>query len=304
MVQEQEAAKAKFTQQKSQIEADTAVIKAKGEAESIRIRGEALKLTPAFIELQIVEKWDGKAPLVIGGASGGGANMLLPLTDLQKQRAPIKIHEPALNCVSKTDCFIGGTRRAGSDFPARAWIRGNGRARIALSLVDRSAIGAGCVADLGIGEKEEIIGSRRFCVLLPSHNRLAFAAHNLARDFDVRDIAAIGHVKHQIVKHQIKHELLNQPAQCPRARAFFQRLRREFALRVRREFQFHAFHRHELGKLFRQRILRFGENGNHLTLGQSASVVTMGKRPTNSGMKPAFNKSSGSMCDKISSRKA
>lgn len=86
MVQEQEAAKAKFTQQKAQIEADTAVIKAKGDAESIRIRGEALKLTPAFIELQIVEKWDGKAPLVIGGPSGGGANMLLPLTDLQKQR--------------------------------------------------------------------------------------------------------------------------------------------------------------------------------------------------------------------------
>lgn len=87
MVQEQEAAKAKFTQQKSQIEADTAVIRAKGEAESIRIRGEALKLTPAFIELQIVEKWDGKAPLVINGNGVSGANILLPLTDLQKQRA-------------------------------------------------------------------------------------------------------------------------------------------------------------------------------------------------------------------------
>jgi prohibitin 2 len=87
MVQEQEAAKAKFTQQKTQIEADTAVIKAKGEAESIRIRGEALKQTPAFIELQIVEKWDGKAPLVINGNGASGANILLPLTDLQKQRA-------------------------------------------------------------------------------------------------------------------------------------------------------------------------------------------------------------------------
>jgi prohibitin 2 len=87
MVQEQEAAKAKFTQQKTQIEADTAVIRAKGEAESIRIRGEALKLTPAFIELQIVEKWDGKAPLVVGGNTGGGVNMLLPLADLEKKRA-------------------------------------------------------------------------------------------------------------------------------------------------------------------------------------------------------------------------
>jgi prohibitin 2 len=85
MVQEQEAAKAKFTQQKAQIEADTVVIKAKGDAESIRIRGEALKETPAFIDLQIVEKWDGKAPMVYGGGTGG-VNMLLPLADLQKQR--------------------------------------------------------------------------------------------------------------------------------------------------------------------------------------------------------------------------
>jgi prohibitin 2 len=86
MVQEQEAAKAKFTQQKTQIEADTAVIKAKGEAESIRIRGEALKENPSFIQLQIVEKWDGKTPLVVGN-SAGGANMLLPMSDLQKQSA-------------------------------------------------------------------------------------------------------------------------------------------------------------------------------------------------------------------------
>ena len=87
MVQEQEAAKAKFTQQKAQIEADTVVIKAKGDAESIRIRGEALKETPAFIDLQIVEKWDGRAPLYVGGAGSGGVNMLLPAVDLQKSRA-------------------------------------------------------------------------------------------------------------------------------------------------------------------------------------------------------------------------
>ncbi|HTJ77515.1 MAG TPA: prohibitin family protein [Rariglobus sp.] len=79
MVQEQEAAKARFTQQKAQIEADTAIIKAKGEAEAIRIRGEALKDTPGLIQLQIVEKWDGKAPLVIGGGENTGTNFILPL---------------------------------------------------------------------------------------------------------------------------------------------------------------------------------------------------------------------------------
>lgn len=86
MVQEQEAAKARFTQQKAQIEADTAIIKAKGEAEAIRIRGEALRDTPGLIQLQIVEKWDGRAPLVIGGGAGGDgaapANFILPLNQL------------------------------------------------------------------------------------------------------------------------------------------------------------------------------------------------------------------------------
>jgi prohibitin 2 len=67
MVQEQEAAKAKYIQQRAQIEADTAVIQARGEAESIRIRGQALKDDPAFVDLKIVDKWDGTTPLVIGG---------------------------------------------------------------------------------------------------------------------------------------------------------------------------------------------------------------------------------------------
>jgi prohibitin 2 len=82
MVQEQEAAKARFTQQKAQIEADTAIIRAKGEAESIRIRAEAIKDNPGLIQLQIVEKWDGRSPLVIGGSGaegGNGANILLPI---------------------------------------------------------------------------------------------------------------------------------------------------------------------------------------------------------------------------------
>ncbi|HYP16014.1 MAG TPA: prohibitin family protein [Opitutus sp.] len=81
MVQEQEAAKARFTQQKAQIEADTAIIRAKGEAEAIRVRAEAIRDNPGLIQLQIVEKWDGKAPLVIGGGAegGNGANILLPI---------------------------------------------------------------------------------------------------------------------------------------------------------------------------------------------------------------------------------
>ena len=85
MVQEQEAAKAKFTQLKAQIEADTAIIRAKGEAEAIEVRGEALSATPDFIKLQILQNWNGRSPLVVGG---GGSNVLLPLEELSRRAAP------------------------------------------------------------------------------------------------------------------------------------------------------------------------------------------------------------------------
>ncbi len=97
MVQEQEAAKSKFFQQRAQIEADTAVIQAKGEAESIRIRGQALKDTPAFVDLKIVDKWDGLAPLVVGASDG----LVFQLQELERIRASIQPHaQPSPNVAS------------------------------------------------------------------------------------------------------------------------------------------------------------------------------------------------------------
>jgi prohibitin 2 len=78
MVQEQEANKAVFEQQKAQIDAQIAVVRARGEAESIRIRGEALAKSPELIGLEIVRKWNGRVPRAVGGGIGG-AQMLLPL---------------------------------------------------------------------------------------------------------------------------------------------------------------------------------------------------------------------------------
>jgi len=80
MVQEQEAARARFTKQQTQTEANTVVIKARGEAESINLRGKALRENPSIIDLQIVERWDGITPLVVG-PTASGASMLLPLGD-------------------------------------------------------------------------------------------------------------------------------------------------------------------------------------------------------------------------------
>lgn len=85
MTQREEAERARFVQRQAEIEAQTVIIKAKGDAESIDIRGKALRESPAFLKLQIVERWDGTSPLVIGGASGTGANVLMPLNDLMRR---------------------------------------------------------------------------------------------------------------------------------------------------------------------------------------------------------------------------
>ncbi len=102
MVQEQEAEKAKFTQLKAQIEANTAIIRAKGEAEAIQVRGTALRANPDFIKLQILQNWNGRSPLVVGG-SGDGGNILLSLEDLIRRstatapqvRRPVANPDPA-----------------------------------------------------------------------------------------------------------------------------------------------------------------------------------------------------------------
>jgi prohibitin 2 len=89
MVAEQQAAQARFSQMQSQVEAETAVIKAKGDAEAIRVRGEALKLNPAFLRLQMVERWNGKAPLVVPvGVNNNGAALLMPMGAVETPVGP------------------------------------------------------------------------------------------------------------------------------------------------------------------------------------------------------------------------
>jgi prohibitin 2 len=80
MVQEQEASKAKFTQLKAQIEADTTIIRARGEAEAIAVRGEALRANPAFIKLEMVQNWNGRSPLVVGSENAGNLLLQAPQT--------------------------------------------------------------------------------------------------------------------------------------------------------------------------------------------------------------------------------
>jgi prohibitin 2 len=99
MVQEQEASKAKFTQLKAQIEAETAIIRARGEAEAIGVRGTALSANPEFIKLQILQTWNGKSPLVVGA---GGSNVMMSLEDLARRAVPASAPRPAPRDLSPT----------------------------------------------------------------------------------------------------------------------------------------------------------------------------------------------------------
>ncbi len=75
MVQQQEAEKAIFKMQQAKTDAETLIIKATADAESIRIQGEALEKAPKLVELKMVEKWNGVSPQVVGA----GSSIMLPL---------------------------------------------------------------------------------------------------------------------------------------------------------------------------------------------------------------------------------
>ena len=49
--------------------AESTLLKAKAEAEAIRIKGDALRENPRLIELSAIEKWDGKLPQFVGSGS-------------------------------------------------------------------------------------------------------------------------------------------------------------------------------------------------------------------------------------------
>src|SRR5450631_720424 len=61
-VAQQRAEQAKYELQQAEVEAEKKVASAKGEAEAIQIRGDALAKNPAVIELELINKWDGKSP--------------------------------------------------------------------------------------------------------------------------------------------------------------------------------------------------------------------------------------------------
>jgi prohibitin 2 len=81
-VAQQRAEQAKYELQQAQVEADKKVAEARGEAEAIQIRGDALAKNPQVIDLELINKWDGKAPETLvtsGGTSTSAATIILPI---------------------------------------------------------------------------------------------------------------------------------------------------------------------------------------------------------------------------------
>ncbi|OYW97104.1 MAG: stomatin/prohibitin-like protein [Caulobacter vibrioides] len=66
---EQEALAAKALEAKETALANAAVAKARGEAEAIRIKGEALRANPQVLQQLAIEKWNGEMPKVTSGGT-------------------------------------------------------------------------------------------------------------------------------------------------------------------------------------------------------------------------------------------
>jgi len=79
VVREQEALAKKYELEKATKDAEITMVQARAEAESVKIKGEALKDAPSVVELELIKKWDGHAPSTVVTGKGG-ASIVLPVT--------------------------------------------------------------------------------------------------------------------------------------------------------------------------------------------------------------------------------
>lgn len=78
VVQQQAALKAKNKTAQVKEEAEQKIIQAKAEAEAISIRARALNENKDIVFLNLIEKWDGKAPSTISLGAGTGCGLFVP----------------------------------------------------------------------------------------------------------------------------------------------------------------------------------------------------------------------------------
>lgn len=76
-IAEQQSLKKNFELEIASKDAEIKRITAKGEADAIRLQGEALRAAPDVVQLEIIRKWNGQAPQTVV-TEKGGANIILP----------------------------------------------------------------------------------------------------------------------------------------------------------------------------------------------------------------------------------
>jgi len=76
-IAQQQSLKKNFELEIAAKDAEIKRVTAKGEADAIRLQGEALRAAPDVVQLEIIRKWDGKAPQSVV-TDKGGANIILP----------------------------------------------------------------------------------------------------------------------------------------------------------------------------------------------------------------------------------
>jgi len=80
MVKQQESLAKNYELDKEKKQAEITLIQAKAEAESIVVKAAALAQSPNVIDLEIIKKWDGKAPTtLVVGEGKSGANVVYPI---------------------------------------------------------------------------------------------------------------------------------------------------------------------------------------------------------------------------------
>ncbi|MBP5544214.1 MAG: prohibitin family protein [Kiritimatiellae bacterium] len=78
-VAQQEALRARYELDRAKTEAQKAIEVAKGEAEAIRVRGEALKDNPGIAQLEAIKKWNGVSPQTVVLGSGVDVPVVFPV---------------------------------------------------------------------------------------------------------------------------------------------------------------------------------------------------------------------------------
>lgn len=91
-IAEQEAKRAEFIAQKAAKEAEAKINTAKGEAEANRLLRE--NLTSEILQKQVIEKWDGTLPLIVGET---GTKVLLDLQQVISKPSPTSQNTPPKN---------------------------------------------------------------------------------------------------------------------------------------------------------------------------------------------------------------